>query len=156
MTLQLRNLSARVTLTCLALSACSQGSNAPRSETVAKTPQSQTTYNYVLMDEFNHNMGTFVGLIEGESFETSKPKIEAVFTAYDGHAAPADISMDKDVVEAGWTQVLTTQEGLLDDTVAGQQLLAIYDDEGKLVTYGMRIKCHVNGSVSDWQNTVCG
>ena len=147
----------------LALTACSQGS-APASDTPTKTAEatSQATdktvpeYDFMLMEKFDANMGEFIGLVEGESFDQSKPKIDAVFRSYEGHEAPVDIQIKKSIVEAGWTEVIVTQDGLMDGTVAGQQLLAIYDDDDQLVTYGVRIKCHTKSGTSDWQNTVCG
>ena len=119
------------------------------------TAQDQPEYTYMLIEEFDTDMGEFIGLVEGESFNESVPKINAVFTAYDGHAEPQDITMLRDVVEGGWTQVLVTQDGVMDDTIAGHQLLAIYDENGELVTYGMRLKCHTDSGKSEWQKTAC-
>lgn len=160
MTLSTRRFVAIAATPLLLLAACSQAS-APEStaeivkETVKVSATTGPEYDYMLLEKFDTDMGAFVGLVAGESFAESEPKIDAVFTAYEGHAAPFKISKKKDVVEAGWTQVLVTQDGLMDGTIAGQQLLAIYDENDGLVTYGMRIKCHTDDGVSDWQNTVC-
>jgi len=63
--------------------------------------------------------------------------------------------MESDVVEAGWKQVLVTQDGLMDGTVTGQQLLAVFDDEKNLISYGIRIKCHTETGSTDWQIAIC-
>lgn len=137
----------------LSLSACSQASV---NDTPAKAElEKATSYEYVSIENFSHDLAQFVGLAENDSFEVAETKIKAVFKAYDTHADPADISMDSDIVEGGWKQVLVTQNGLVDGIVTGQQLLAIFDDEKKLMTYGMRIKCHSETGNSDWQTTLC-
>jgi len=149
-------------LSLFGLAACSQASNdtapvqakAEAAKAVEKV-QKNAGYEYVAMEGFNYDMGKWVGLVEGESFEASEAKINAAFKAYDGHTKPKDISMDAQIVEADWKQVLVTQDGLMDGTVTGQQLLAVFDEEKKLVSYGMRIKCHTAQGDTDWQNTVC-
>lgn len=150
---------------CL-LSACSQANVDTKvvekaaetvTETVTKTASTAKAdgFQYMLMDKFNQDMASFVGLVPGESFAASEAKINAVFKAYDGHAEPINIAMDKSEVEAGWKQVLVTQDGLMDGTVTGQQLLAIFDSEGNFISAGMRIKCHSESNSSGWQNTTC-
>ncbi|MEP1231226.1 MAG: hypothetical protein ABJG88_11160 [Litorimonas sp.] len=110
---------------------------------------------YISISQFNPKMASFIGLEIGESFASADPKIQAVFKAYDGHAEPLNIDVKSDIVEAGWKQVLVTQDGLMDGTVTGQQLLAIFDEDQKLITYGIRIKCHSDSGDTDWQKTVC-
>ena len=142
------------------LAACSQSNVDSASSEATKVVEKVTTQNaaegfhYMPMEKFNQSMAQFVGLETGESFDSAEPKINAVFKAYDGQTAPANIGMEAEIVEGGWKQVLVTQDGVADGTLAGQQLLAIFDDEQKLVTYGMRIKCE--GHTSEWQNTPCG
>jgi len=114
-----------------------------------------TDYEYMPMAKFDAGLASFVGLVPGESFAQAEVKIANVFKAYDGHAEPLNIGMEKSTVEADWKQILVTQDGLLDETVTGQQLLAIFDTEGKLVSYGMRIKCYSSSGQSEWQTTVC-
>ncbi|MDB2438345.1 hypothetical protein N9W89_06485 [Hellea sp.] len=171
MTLYFRGIATLASIAVLSLTACSQNTTAPAADTATKkvaekipetaqetvqiATQGNSEFEYMFMDKFEPKFSEFVGLVPGESFDDSKPKIDAVFTAYDGHAEPLAIRMEQDVVEAGWTQVLVTQDGLMDGTVAGQQLLAIYDENGELVSHGMRIKCHKDDSVSEWQNTAC-
>lgn len=133
------------------LVACSNGSD---TQTQTKT-QAKTQHQYMLMDKFDHDLAKFVGLNIGESLEQSEDKIHAVFKAYDGHATPLDINMDALTVDADWKQVLATQEGLMDGTVTGQQLLAIFDESDNLISYGMRIKCHSETGTSDWQTALC-
>lgn len=150
-------------LSGLALTACSQASTdtAPvtaKTETAKKVVekiQKNAGFEYVAMEGFSHDMGKWVGLKEGESFAAAEAKINAAFKAYDGHAEPKNISMDAQIVEADWKQVLVTQDGLMDGTVTGQQLLAVFDEEKKLVSYGMRIKCHTAQGDTDWQATIC-
>jgi len=136
-------------LTIYGLSGCSQAD--VESDEAEKAPG----FEYVAMEGFSHEMAKFVGLEEGEDFAVSEGKINAVFKAYEGHAKPQDIKMDAAIVEAGWKQVLVTQDGLMDGTVTGQQLLAVFDDEKKLISYGMRIKCHTETGSTDWQITIC-
>ena len=154
-------------LSAFGLAACSQASTdsaVSKSKTeVAKTVEKVTPkkaqknagFEYVAMEGFSHDLGKWVGLKEGESFAASEAKINAAFKAYDGHAEPKNISMDAQIVEADWKQVLVTQEGLMDGTVTGQQLLAVFDEEKKLVSYGMRIKCHTAQGDTGWQTAVC-
>ena len=137
----------------VSLTACSQAT-VKNSAAEAKTEETKA-YNYVSMENFSYDMAQFVGLKENDSFEEAEVKIKAVFKAYDGHTEPTDIRMDSAVVEAGWRQVLVTQNGLMDGTVEGQQLLAVFDDENKLISYGMRIKCYNEAGNSDWQATGC-
>ena len=144
------------------LTACSQGgvdSAASDAKKVVETAVTKTAetgeFHYMFMDGFSQEMGKFVGLNIGENFATAEPKINAVFKAYDGNAAPTDIDMQAEIVEAGWKQVLVTQNGVTDGVLAGQQLLAVFDEEKNLVTYGMRIKCQSGAAVTDWQNTPC-
>ncbi len=144
----------------LGVGACSQAervSNAEdvKSETV-KAAKEKIGYEYIAMEGFSYELGQFIGLTEGESFTESERKINAVFKAYDGQTDPVDIRMEDTIVEAGWKQVLVTQDGLMDGTVTGQQLLAVFDDEQKLVNYGMRIKCHTDSGSSKWQTEGCG
>ena len=120
-------------------------------ETVSNT----SGFEYISMEGFSHELAQFVGLTEGETFAASEVKINAVFKAYEGHAAPQDIRMESEIVEAGWKQVLVTQDGLMDGTVTGQQLLAIFDQDKNLVSYGMRIRCHAEDGTSNWQKTGC-
>lgn len=166
MTLTIRKISAFTSLTLLSVifTACSQNASTASqgvsqhtsSETATKTAQKDTEFKYISMEGFNPAFGKFVGLEIGETFAQSEPKINAVFKAYQGHEEPVDIRMNSTIVEAGWKQVLVTQDGLMDRTVAGQQLLAIYDENEELVTYGMRIKCHTTGGgVSEWRSTIC-
>jgi len=138
------------------VTACSQHADVESAltDSVAKTSNGKA-YDYMIMSKFNENMARFVGLVPGDSMAQAESKINAVFKAYDGHAEPLHIGMDKSVVEADWKQVLVTQNGLMDGTVTGQQLLAIFNAEDELVTYGMRIKCFNDGAESDWQNSVC-
>lgn len=124
-------------------------------DNIVDTAQAEQAFEYISMDAFSHDLAKFVGLVEGESFAQAEVKINAVFKAYDGHAKPRDIRMDAVKVEAGWKQVLVTQDGLLDGTVTAQQLLAIFDDEQKLVSYGMRIKCNAQSGSTDWQTDLC-
>jgi len=112
-------------------------------------------FEYISMEGFSHELGKFVGLKEGETFAESETKINAVFKAYDGHVTPQDIRMNSSIVEAGWKQVLVTQDGLMDGTVTGQQLLAVFDENKNLVSYGMRIKCHSENGAENWQKTIC-
>jgi len=142
-------------LTACSLAACSQADvkNAPAS--VKAETKKVSGFEYVSMEGFSHELASFVGLKEGESFVTSEGKINAVFKAYDGHAEPEAINMDSQIVEASWKQVLVTQDGLMDGTVTGQQLLAVFDDEKNLVSYGMRIKCHTESGSTDWQTNLC-
>ena len=151
-------------LSIFALTACSQAgddaavkaeSKVEAAKSVVETAQKDSGYEYVAMEGFSYDMGKWVGLVEGESFAEAEVKINAAFKAYDGHAKPTDISMDAQIVEADWKQVVVTQDGLMDGTVTGQQLLAVFDEEKKLVSYGMRIKCHTEQGDTDWQNTVC-
>jgi len=145
------------------LTACSNASKPDTSATTVKTEnataQTKTAqadqYQYIKMDKFNRNLATFIGFRLGENIAQSTLKINAVFKAYDGHADPLDISTQTSVVEAGWKQVLVTQDGLMDGTVTGQQLLAIFDDSDKLISYGMRIKCHSETADAMWQSEVC-
>jgi len=136
--------TAILSLAIVSLSGCSEAN--------VKTASG---FDYVSMEGFSHDMAKFVGLEEGESFAVSERKINAVFKAYEGHAEPQDINMDAAIVEAGWKQVLVTQDGLMDGTVTGQQLLAVFDDEKNLISYGMRIKCHTETGATDWQISIC-
>jgi len=129
--------------------------NTTSTSTAVKTEKEASAIEYVAMDGFSYDLGKFVGLTEGETFAESEAKINAVFKTYEGHAQPQNIDMDASIVEAGWKQVLVTQDGLMDGTVTGQQLLAVFDDEKKLISYGMRIKCHNDQGTSDWQIEVC-
>ena len=150
-------------ISILALAGCSQASHDTSSSTASSEAKTEITkvetkdagFEYVAMEGFNYDMGKWVGLVEGESFAESEVKINAAFKAYDGHAEPKDISMDAQIVEADWKQVVVTQDGLMDGTVTGQQLLAVFDEEKKLVSYGMRIKCHTEQGDTDWQASVC-
>ena len=162
----MKSLIVGLTSLCL-LAACSQANIDTKvaekatetvTKAVTKTAEAAKTegFHYMLMDKFNQDMASFVGLVPGESFAASEAKINAVFKAYDGHAEPVDIGMAKSTVEAGWKQVLVTQDGVMDGTLAGQQLLAIFDDEGNFVSAGMRIKCHTESGTTAWQNTGCG
>lgn len=140
------------------LTACSKADVDVKSavETVAeKAAQTSPGFDYIAMEGFSHDLAQFVGLTEGESFAQSEAKINYVFKAYDGHEEPIDIRMDSTVVDAGWKQVLVTQDGLMDGTVTGQQLLAIFDEDKKLISFGMRIKCHAENGSSDWQKHIC-
>ncbi len=127
----------------------------PKTRTDELQTDETKAFHYMIMDDFSQEMGAFVGLKAGDSFAVAEGKINTVFKSYDGHSEPHDIAMDKSIVEANWKQVLVTQDGLMDGTVTGQQLLAIFDDEEKLVSYGMRIKCHTENGSANWQNTVC-
>jgi len=118
-------------------------------------PQKSVGFEYVAMEGFSHDMGKWVGLKEGDSFAEAEVKINAAFKAYDGHAEPKNIGMDAQIVEADWKQVLVTQDGIMDGTVTGQQLLAVFDEEKKLVSYGMRIKCHTAQGDTNWQAAAC-
>jgi len=151
--------TAILSLAIVSLSGCSEA-NVKTASTEIKTAAENTDkkasgFDYVSMEGFSHDMAKFVGLEEGESFAVSERKINAVFKAYEGHAEPQDINMDAAIVEAGWKQVLVTQDGLMDGTVTGQQLLAVFDDEKNLISYGMRIKCHTETGSTDWQISIC-
>jgi len=138
----MRNLSRKsvaiLGLSMFALAACSQAGHESASTDVkaetAKVETKNAGFEYVAMEGFNYDLGKWVGLVEGESFAESEVRINAAFKAYDGHAEPKDISMDAQIVEANWKQVLITQDGLMDGTVTGQQLLAVFDEEKKLVS----------------------
>jgi len=141
-------------LAILSLTSCSQA-DTKTVPTAVETVTADKTIKNVSMEGFSYDMAKFVGLKEGENFAVSEGKINAVFKAYDGHAEPSDIRMESDIVEAGWKQVVVTQDGLMDGTVTGQQLLAVFDEEKKLVSYGMRIKCHTETGSTDWQIAIC-
>ena len=134
------------------LTACSRANVGSPTSDSAKSGN----FEYTPMDGFSQDMASFIGLTVNESFSTSEAKINAVFKAYDGQAAPRGIAMKSENVEGGWNQVLVTQDGVTDNVLAGQQLLAIFDDEQKLVTYGVRIKCRGESAAPAWQNTPCG
>ncbi len=136
------------------LVACSNGSDI-QTQTQSEAQTQAKQHQYMIMDKFDHDLAKFVGLNTGESLEQSEEKIHAVFKAYDGHATPLDISMDALTVDADWKQVLVTQDGLMDGTVTGQQLLAIFDESDTLISYGIRIKCHSETGTSDWQTALC-
>ena len=138
--------------TVLALGACSQSHIDKGAESLTVNTGA---FNYVSMDAFSPDMARFIGLEIGESFETAETKINGVFKAYDGHAAPLNIGMESEIVEAGWKQVLVTQNGVIDEAITAQQLLAIFDEDQKLITYGIRIKCYSDAGGTDWQKTIC-
>lgn len=136
--------------TLLGLTACTQAGISdllPQARSEADLAK-----NYVAMEDFSYELAQFVGLTENESFEDAEAKISTVFRPYDGHTAPTEIHVDRQPVEAGWTQVVCTQDCLLDDTVTGQQLLAVFDEEDQLISYGMRIKC---ANATEWQTSAC-
>ena len=142
------------------LTACSQADTSTvrsAAESVQKSVQSSQndSFDYILMEDFSQEMASFVGLVPGESFAESHAKINNVFKAYEGHAEPVNISLVETAVEADWKQVLVTQEGLMDGTVAAQQLLAIFDSENTFVSAGMRVKCELEDGAPNWQNTGC-
>ena len=151
--------TAIIGLAICSLSGCSQTDvntapaevKAAAGKVVKKTPG----FEYISMEGFSYEMAGFLGLQEGESFAVSEGKINAVFKAYDGHTEPQSIDMDATIVEAGWKQVLVTQNGLMDGTVTGQQLLAVFNEDNNLVSYGMRIKCHTANGSTDWQTAIC-
>lgn len=150
---------AGLTSLCL-LTACSQADKSTvksTAESVQKSVQSSQndSFDYILMEDFSQEMASFVGLVPGESFAESQAKINNVFKAYEGHAEPVNISLVETAVEADWKQVLVTQEGLMDGTVAAQQLLAIFDSENTFVSAGMRVKCELEDGAPHWQNTGC-
>ena len=150
---------AGLTSLCL-LTACSQADTSTvksTAESVQKSVQSSQndSFDYILMEDFSQEMASFVGLVPGESFAESQAKINNVFKAYEGHAEPVNISLVETAVEADWKQVLVTQEGLMDGTVAAQQLLAIFDSENTFVSAGMRVKCELEDGAPHWQNTGC-
>ena len=150
---------AGLTSLCL-LTACSQADTSTvrsAAESVQKSVQSSQndSFDYILMEDFSQEMASFVGLVPGESFAESQAKINNVFKAYEGHAEPVNISLVETAVEADWKQVLVTQEGLMDGTVAAQQLLAIFDSENTFVSAGMRVKCELEDGAPHWQNTGC-
>ena len=150
---------AGLTSLCL-LTACSQADTSTvksAAESIQKSVQSSQndSFDYILMEDFSQEMASFVGLVPGESFAESQAKINNVFKAYEGHAEPVNISLVETAVEADWKQVLVTQEGLMDGTVAAQQLLAIFDSENTFVSAGMRVKCEVEDGAPNWQNTGC-
>ena len=150
---------AGLTSLCL-LTACSQADTSTvksAAESVQKSVQSSQndSFDYILMEDFSQEMASFVGLVPGESFAESQAKINNVFKSYEGHAEPVNISLVETAVEADWKQVLVTQEGLMDGTVAAQQLLAIFDSENTFVSAGMRVKCEVEDGAPNWQNTGC-
>ena len=150
---------AGLTSLCL-LTACSQADTSTvrsAAESVQKSVQSSQndSFDYILMEDFSQEMASFVGLVPGESFAESHAKINNVFKAYEGHAEPVNISLVETAVEADWKQVLVTQEGLMDGTVAAQQLLAIFDSENTFVSAGMRVKCELEDGAPNWQNTGC-
>ena len=142
------------------LTACSQADTSTvksAAESIQKSVQSSQndSFDYILMEDFSQEMASFVGLVPGESFAESQAKINNVFKAYEGHAEPVNISLVETAVEADWKQVLVTQEGLMDGTVAAQQLLAIFDNENTFVSAGMRVKCGSEDGAPNWQNTGC-
>ena len=150
---------AGLTSLCL-LTACSQADTSTvksAAESVQKSVQSSQndSFDYILMEDFSQEMASLVGLVPGESFAESQAKINNVFKAYEGHAEPVNISLVETAVEADWKQVLVTQEGLMDGTVAAQQLLAIFDSENTFVSAGMRVKCELEDGAPNWQNTGC-
>jgi len=109
-----------LSLVAIGLSACSKAGNNVAANKVqssnAKASQEASSFEYVSIEGFSYDLAKFVGLVEGETFAESEVKINAVFKAYDGHANPLDIRMESDIVEAGWKQVLVTQDGLMDGT----------------------------------------
>jgi len=151
--------SALFGLTISGLSGCAHSgystSKSNIKSTSAKAVKEASAFQYISMDGFSYDLAKFVGLKEGESFAESEVKIRAVFMAYDGQTEPTTIAMDKEIVEADWKQILVTQDGVMDGTVDSQQLLAVFDDDGKLITYGMRIKCHRQSGEPSWQTTGC-
>ena len=145
------------------MTACSHVSHT-RETPITETSTSKTShvkasaneqFHYMPMDKFDHDLAKFIGLEPGESFNQAEDKIHAVFKAYDGHKTPLDISMGISTVEANWKQVLVTQDGLMDGTVTAQQLLAVFDEEDTLVSYGLRIKCYSKTGTSSWQTVLC-
>ncbi|MEE9348365.1 MAG: hypothetical protein V3U82_09220 [Robiginitomaculum sp.] len=110
-------------------------------------------------DSYSMDMAKFVGLEIGESHTSAVAKISTYFTPEalgEGKQQESSVSIyDRD----GGSILLAISDGLMDDSVKGESLYAIFskDEDGAqtLVTYGLKAKCWRGENKDNWQIDLC-
>jgi hypothetical protein len=112
---------------------------------------------------YSTDMAKFVGLEVGESHTSAVAKISAYFapeTLGEGKKQESSVSIyDRD----GGSILLAVSDGLMDDSVKGESLYAVFakEDLGEdgvtqtLVTYGLKVKCWRGENKDNWQTDLC-
>jgi len=104
------------------------------------------------MRDFSKELLPSIGLSFGIDRDTAEAEIRTYFgsTASSG-AVPI---FNTKTLADGEFEILATRNGLADDSVKSEQLLAHFAD-GVLVDYGMRIKCHRGDNPDVWTIKRC-
>jgi len=102
---------------------------------------------------YSLDLAKFVGLEIGEAKEISSQKIKAYFAPEKGAQGNATYEFSEFGAIGGYV-MLSSSDGIADDSIKGQELYAVFKDE-KLVTYGMKIKCWRGENKDNWQTDLC-
>jgi len=104
------------------------------------------------MADFSKELANAIGLSFGLDRDTAEAEIRTYFgTTASSGAIPI---FNTKVLADGEFELLATRNGLSDDSVKAEQLLAQFSD-GVLIDYGMRVKCYRAANADEWTMELC-
>ena len=149
--------SGTLAMACLALTACNNADPQPSETIETPEPPAYASASDYDKSDFTPDLARYYGLEPGMDSEVAEPLIRTAFSA-EGEGI---ISTDVKTIYAtvGRTIIVATVEGLLDDSIAGEQLYAEFTPVSPLTNsldfYGARIKCARGRNTTDWQTQPC-
>jgi|GEM_PF-2580962 len=126
--------------------------------TVPEPPAYDSASNYDTSD-FSTDLASYLDLSEGMDSADAETRLRNWLTA--AAEGEGNSSTDfKTIYETdGRTVLVATREGLMDDSIAGEQVYAEFTPVSPLTNslgfYGLRIKCARGSNTTQWQTQPC-
>ena len=131
-----------VFITGLILAACQEA----RVHAVADAPKLHG------MADFSQELAAHIPIETGMHRDTAEAEIRSYFvTSASGGQIPI---FNSKTLPNGEFQIVATRDGLADDSVKGERLIARFSDD-ILTAYGMRVKCYRGPNPDVWTREIC-
>ncbi len=158
----MKNLS--LTIAALALTAC--GDKGQETPAVPAPPNTNLTAPAApslnvakIMRAYDKDLAKYFGLQLGMSLDEAESIIKPQFAKEEGGEGNQSFSYAKTQSDTGGIVIIATAEGVMDDSVAAQELIAVFSKDGsgqlQLSEYGARIKCWRGDKKDEWITEFC-
>lgn len=138
---------------CLAsLMACQEDAPSSPTSTDDTDLQAVTATSLHKMSDFSSELAAHIPIETGMHRDTAEAEIRSYFvTSASGGQIPI---FNSKTLPNGEFQIVATRDGLADDSVKGERLIARFSDD-ILTAYGMRVKCYRGPKPDVWTRELC-
>ena len=143
---------ALLLISCAVLAACQDSGPSVSTSTDGTDLQSVTATSRYDMADFSERLAAHIPIETGMDRDTAEAEIRSHFgTSTSTGAVPI---FQSKILADGDFEIVATRNGLADDSVKNEQLIARFSDD-ILTGYGMRVKCYRAPNPDKWTTKLC-